>query len=109
MPGFCAGVGDKEKALEDAEPAAIGLREVKGAEDPRAMFAAYNYGACLYELGRYKEAADVFEPLLAVRYRVLGPTHIDSLYTALALGRLSSTGRRHSQGRWQFWKRCMRI
>ena len=74
--------GDLEKALENAEPAATGLREVKGADDLRAMFAAYNYASCLYELHRYKEAAEVFESLLKVRYRVLGPTHIDSLYSA---------------------------
>ncbi|HEY2828020.1 MAG TPA: protein kinase, partial [Pirellulales bacterium] len=73
------------KAVEQAQPAAIGLREVKGVEDPRAMFAVYNYGSCLRDLGRYKEAADVFEPLLAVRYRVLGPNHADSLYTAWCL------------------------
>ena len=78
--------GEIEKALVNAEPAAIGLREIKGAEDPRAMYAAYNYGTCLFELHRYKEAAAVFEPLLAVRYRVLGPTHIDSLFTAWRLG-----------------------
>ncbi len=76
---------DPQKGLENAEPAAVGLREVMGAEYPRAMFAAYNYGACLFDLHRYKEAAAVFEPLLAVRYRVLGPTHIDSLYAAWRL------------------------
>ncbi|HTQ39418.1 MAG TPA: serine/threonine-protein kinase [Pirellulales bacterium] len=74
-----------EKALQFAEPAATGLRDLKGEDDPQAMFASYNYASCLRELGRYQEAADVFEPLLAVRYRVLGPTHIDSLYTAWCL------------------------
>ena len=77
--------GEIEQALENAKPAAIGLRKVKGAEDPRAMYAAYNYGTCLSALHRYKEAAAVFEPLLAVRYRILGPTHIDSLYAAWRL------------------------
>ena len=100
--------GDTEKALENAEPAAIGLREVMGAEDPRAMFAAYNYGTCLFDLHRYKEAAAVFEPLLAVRYRVLGPTHIDSLYAAWRLADCRQVVGDKS-GRWQFWKRSMRI
>lgn len=74
-----------EKSLEYAEPAAIGLREVKGAEDLSTMRAVYNYGACLHETGRFKEGAVVFEPLLAVRFHVLGPNHIDSLYAAWRL------------------------
>ncbi|HZZ26873.1 MAG TPA: protein kinase [Pirellulales bacterium] len=76
---------DFEKALENAELAAIGLREVKGAEDPHAMYAAYNYGTCLFELHRYNEAANVFELLLAARYHVLGPNHVDSLFAAWRL------------------------
>ena len=39
-----------EKALEFAEPSAIGLRQLKGDADPRAMFAAYNYASCLFEV-----------------------------------------------------------
>ena len=65
-----------------------GLRELKGENDVYAMFAAYNYACCLFDLGRYGDAAAIFEPLLTVRYRVLGHSHASSLYTA---GRLADT------------------
>ncbi len=75
-------LGDNQKALQFAEPAARGLQEILGEADPKAMYAAYNYASCLYELQRFKEAADVFGPLLKVRNRVLGPTHVASLFAA---------------------------
>ncbi len=75
-----------EKALEFAEPAAIGLRQLMGEADPRAMFAAYNYASCLFDVHRYKEAAEAFQPLLELRTRILGPTHVDTLYTLWRVG-----------------------
>ncbi len=77
--------GQEEKALQFAEPAAKGLREVKGEDDPRAMFAAYNYASCLYDSKRFQEAAEVFRQLVKARNRILGPTHVDSLYAVWRL------------------------
>jgi serine/threonine protein kinase len=71
-----------EAALEPAKDAMLGLRALKGDEDVRSMFATYNYAACLYDLGRKSDAAAEFGPLLALRYRVLGPAHTQTIYTA---------------------------
>ena len=54
------------------------------------MFAAYNFGVCLEDVHRYKEAIEVLEPLVALRYRVLGPTHNDTLFAAWRLAECSA-------------------
>ena len=77
--------GKKAEALANAREAAIGLRDTFGEENPYAMLAVYNHGACLEQSGRYAEAVEVLKKLLPIRYRVLGPTHVDSLFTAQRL------------------------
>ncbi len=74
--------GQAEKALEHAQAAALGERAVIGEDQTRTMDADYNYAACLHELHRYEEAAKELKRLLAVQYRVLGPTHSRSLTAA---------------------------
>src|SRR5262249_39262248 len=74
--------GQPQKALELAELAARGLQDLMGEENSHTMFAAYNRACCLDAVGRRDEAAVAFRQLLATRNRVLGPTHVDSLFTA---------------------------
>src|SRR5262249_47412114 len=72
-------------ALPYAHEAAVGLKEIVGAEHPTAMFASYNEAVCLFELQRYDEAIAVLKPLAALRNRVLGPLHCDSLCSSWKL------------------------
>ncbi|MGH7176291.1 MAG: tetratricopeptide repeat protein, partial [Tepidisphaeraceae bacterium] len=82
------------EALEHARAAALGLRQVRGSDDVRAMYASYNYGVCLMTLNRFDEATVELEALLKSRYRVLGRVHYDSLYTAGRVAdALRSTGK----------------
>src|SRR5262249_7897173 len=79
--------------LPYARAAAIGLREVEGSENTETMFAVYDHGCCLYELQRYDEAVTELKPLVAVRNRVLGPLHYDSLFASWRLAEsLRSSG-----------------
>ena len=51
------------------------------------MYASYNYAACLQQVDRRAEAVDELKSLYRVRQRVLGPTHLDTLWV---LWRLTS-------------------
>ena len=73
------------EALELARAAAIGMQELKGSDNVRAMFAAHNYGMCLQQTNQFDKSVEVLEPLMQARYRILGRAHVDSLYTALQL------------------------
>ena len=73
------------QALDLSREAAIGLRELGGPEDVRAQFAAYGYAGSLSELGRHEEAAVEFKQVLEIRTRVLGWSHIDTMFTVWRL------------------------
>jgi tetratricopeptide (TPR) repeat protein len=77
--------GTTAEALGYGREALIGLAETRGRDDPDAMWASYDYAACLLEAGHPDEAVNELQPLLAVRYRILGPTHKDTLQTAWRL------------------------
>jgi tetratricopeptide (TPR) repeat protein len=49
------------------------------------MYAAYNYAVCLGIAKRYPEAANELQQLFKTRRRALGPSHIDTLFTAWRL------------------------
>ena len=49
------------------------------------MRAKFNYAHCLFDLGRYDDAAAEFETLLKSRYGILGYAHAESLNTAILL------------------------
>jgi tetratricopeptide (TPR) repeat protein len=78
--------GQFKEASGYAKEAADGLRELKGTDDPDALFARYNYAACLGELKSFDDAAAEFRQVLAARTRLLGPTHFDTICTAWQLG-----------------------
>ncbi|HEX3601877.1 MAG TPA: serine/threonine-protein kinase, partial [Lacipirellulaceae bacterium] len=78
--------GQYKEAAGYAKEAADGLRELKGPDDPDALFARYNYAACLGELKSFDDAAAEFRQVLAARTRLLGPTHFDTICTAWQLG-----------------------
>ena len=79
--------GKTAEALGYAREASIGLVETRGRDDPDAMWASYNYAACLSETGHPDEAVNELQPVLAVRYRILGPTHRDTMQTAWRLAK----------------------
>src|SRR4029079_16827821 len=73
--------GRSEDALKHAETAATGLPEVSGRDDIDSMFASYNYAACLQQADRADEAAAELKLLHDTRMRVLGPSHVDTMFT----------------------------
>jgi serine/threonine protein kinase/Tfp pilus assembly protein PilF len=77
--------GNFDEAITYAHEAMLGLREVKGNEDPDTCLAVYNYAVCLNVLKKHGEAAAELKPLLEIRNRVLGPAHFDSICTAWKL------------------------
>ena len=77
--------GKSAEALESAKAAAIGMQELKGSDNVRAMFAAHNYAICLQQIGQFDKSVEELEPLVQARYRILGRAHVDSLYSALNL------------------------
>jgi serine/threonine protein kinase len=80
-------------ALPYARAAALGLTEVAGRENPETMFAIYDYSLCLEWLQRYDQAVTELKPLVAVRNRVLGPLHFDTLFASWRLAEsLRSSG-----------------
>ena len=78
--------GQFKEASDYAKEAADGLRELKGPDDPDALFARYNYAACLEELKRFDDSAAEFRQVLGARTRLLGPTHFDTICAAWQLG-----------------------
>jgi tetratricopeptide (TPR) repeat protein len=76
---------DSAGALPYAREAALGLRETQGPDDDMTCWATYNYAVCLAEIGRADESAQELEPVLATRYRILGPGHRDTMITAWRL------------------------
>jgi serine/threonine protein kinase/tetratricopeptide (TPR) repeat protein len=90
--------GQYKEAAGYAKEAADSLRELKGPDDPDALFARYNYAACLGELKRFDDGAAEFRQVLVARTRLLGPTHFDTICTAWQLGMALRHAGRNDEG-----------
>ena len=91
MRGSCAGVvrrSPMRRRLDLSREAAIGLRELSGPEDVRAQFAAYGYAGSLSELGRTRGSGGRIQAGPGNQdARVLGWSHIATMFTVWRLGR----------------------